>query len=75
MVQKTIIQKEAMQLLRRIVMLCAKRDIEVQAHWISTKQNSLADMLSHGQYTKIANKYPTLQIAQSTFGTHLKASI
>ena len=42
-------------------MQCAKHDTEVQAHWISTKQNSLADMLSRGQYTKIANIYLSLQ--------------
>ena len=64
-----------MQPLRRMAMLCAEHDIEVQAHWISTKQNSLADMLSRGQFTKIADKYPSLQIAQSTFGTPLKAGI
>ena len=64
-----------MQPLRRIAMLCAEHDIEVQAHWIYTKQNSLADMLSRGQYTKIANKYPSLQIAQTTFGIPLKAGI
>ena len=64
-----------MQPLHRIAILCGEPDIEVQAHWISTKQNSLADMLSHGQYTKIANKYSFLQIAQSTFRISLKASI
>lgn len=64
-----------MQPLRRIAMLCTKHDIEVQAYWIFTKQNSLADMLSSGQYAKIANKYPSLQIAQSTFGTPLTAGI
>lgn len=74
-VQKNSIKGEAMQPLHRIAMLCAEPDIEVQAHWISAKQNSLADMLSHGQYTKIANKYPFLQIAQSTFRISLKASI
>ena len=64
-----------MQLLHKIAILCTKHDIEVQAHWISTKQNFLADMLSCSQYTKIANRYPSLQIAQSIFGTPLKASI
>ena len=54
--QKTSIKGEGMQLLRRIAMLCAEHDIEVQAYLISTKQNSLADMLSRGQYTKIAKK-------------------
>ena len=74
-VQKISIRGEAMQPLCKIAMLCAENDIEVQAHWISTKQNSLADMLSCGQFTKIANKYPSLQIAQSTFVILLKAGI
>ena len=73
--QKNSIGGEAIQPSRRIAMLYAEPDIEVQAHWISTKQNSLADMLSRGQYTKIANKYPSLQIAQTTFGIPLKAGI
>ena len=66
--QKTSIRGEAMQLLRKVAILCAEQDIEVQAYRISTKQNSLADMLLCGRYTKIANKYPSLQIAQSTSG-------
>ncbi len=73
--QKTSIRGEAMQSLRKVAMLCAEHDIEVQVHWISTKQNSLADMLSRGQYAKIANKYPFLQIAQSTSEIPLKAGI
>ena len=73
--RKNSICGEAMQPLRRIAMLCAEQDIEVQAHWISTKQNSLADMLLRGQYTKIANKYSSLQIALSTSGIQLKAGI
>lgn len=74
-VQTTAIRGKAMQPLRKIAMLYAEYDIEVQAHWISIKQNSLADMLFCGQYTKIASKYPSLQIAQSTFGILLKAGI
>lgn len=73
--QKTSIRGEAMQPLRKIAIHFAEHDIELQAHWISTKQNSLANMLSHGQYTKIANKYPFLQIVQSTFRIFLKAGI
>ena len=53
----------------------AEYDIEVQVHRISTKQNFLASMLSRGQYTKIANRYPSLQIALSIFGISLKAGI
>ena len=64
-----------MEPLQKIAILCAEYDIEVQAHWISTKQNSLADMLSRGQYTKIANKYLFLQIATTISGIPLKAGI
>lgn len=64
-----------MQPLHKIAMLCAEHNIEVQVHWISTKQNSLADMLSRGQSTKIANKYLILQIAQSIFRIPLEAGI
>ena len=64
-----------MQLLQRIAMLCAEHDVEVQAHWITTKQNFSADMLSRSRYVKIADKNPSLQIAKGTFGTHLKAGI
>ena len=64
-----------MQSLRRIRILCAEQDIEVQAHWISTKQNFLADMLSRDQYTKIANRYPSFQIALSISRIFQKAGI
>ena len=71
--QRNSINGEVMEPLQRIAMLCREYNIELQAHWISTKQNSLADMLSRGQYTKIANKYSSLQIVTTTFGIPLKA--
>ena len=64
-----------MQSLCKIAILCTEHNIEVQAYKIFTKQYSLADMLFCDQYRKIANNYPSLQIAQSTFETSLKASI
>lgn len=64
-----------MQRLRKIAVPCVVHDIEVQAHWIFTKQNFLADILSRDQYNKIADKYPSIYIAKSIFGTSLKASI
>ena len=73
--QKTSIKGEAIEPLKRIAILSTKHDIEVQVHWISTKQNSLANMLSRGQYTKIVNKYLFLQIAIIIFGIPLKADI
>ena len=54
-----------MQSLQKIAMFYAQYNIKMQAYQISTKQNLLADMLSRGLYTKIGNKYPFLQIAQS----------
>ena len=72
---KNSIHGEAMQPLCRIAILYEVHNIEVQAHQISTKQNSLAEVLSCGQYTKIANKYLFLQIALSIFGILLKAII
>lgn len=76
MLQKNSMNEEAMQLLRRILILYFEHDIEVQANWISTKHNSLAYMLLCGQYTKIADRwYLFIQIAQSTFGSSLKAGI
>ncbi len=48
---------EAIQLFRKIGIHCAKHNIEMQAHWILTKPNSLADILLRGQYTKIADRY------------------
>lgn len=56
-------------------MVFAKHDIEVQAHRIFTKQNSLTDILSLDQYTKIADRYPSIQIAKSIFETPMKAGI
>ena len=72
---KNSIHRKTIQPLHRIAMLYAEHDIEVQTHLISTKHNFLADMLSYGQYTKIANKYLSLQIALSTFEISLKTNI
>lgn len=47
-VQKTSIWEEAIQPLHRIAILYTKDDIKMQLHWISTKQNLLADILSRG---------------------------
>ena len=44
--------------LRQIVMLLAIHNIYLQAVWIPTKNNTLADILSRFQFQKIANIYP-----------------
>ena len=68
-------KREAMQPLYKITMFYAKHVIKVQAYQIFIKQNFLADILSCNQYIKLANKYSSLEIAQSTFGIPLKDCI
>jgi len=46
--------------LRDIAMLLALNDILIEAIWIDSKSNDLADLLSRGKYETIANKYPQL---------------
>ena len=50
-----------MHALCAIAMLAALNDIEIKSHWINTRQNSIADLLSRGKSQKLANKYPNLQ--------------
>ena len=51
----------AMGPLRDICMVLAKYDITLEVKWIPTKSNALADMLSRGLYSKIADLYPQLR--------------
>lgn len=71
-VLKISLREKAMQSLCKIAMLCAEHNIK---HWISIKQNFLANMLSRSQYGKIANKYLFLQIVQNVFGIPPKAGM
>ena len=47
--------------LRDIAMLLATFDIIIEARWIPTKANELADDLSRFRYQKIANAFPQLR--------------
>ena len=58
-VKKTSIRGGAMHPLRNIAMMAAIYDIEIEPHWLSTKENFLADWLSRGLFGKIADNYPT----------------
>ena len=58
---KTSIRGEAMHPLRAIAMLAALHDIQIESIWISTNQNTVADLLSRGQFEKLANMYPNFQ--------------
>lgn len=73
--QKFSINIEAIQILCRMRVFYAEKNIEVQAHRILIKQNSLADTLSHGHYIKIADRCLFIQVAKSTFETSLIAVI
>ena len=46
--------------IRSIAMLIALHNITISLIWIPSKENALADMLSHGLWDKIANVYPQL---------------
>lgn len=45
-VEKTSIRGNAMHALRAITMLVAINDVKIESHWISTKHNAIADLLS-----------------------------
>ena len=49
-----------MTVLRRCLLLAAECDLELEATWISTKENALADALSRSDYDKIADLAPQL---------------
>lgn len=59
--RKLSIKGQAMEPLRRIVVLLAQHNIVITVTWIDSKSNALADMLSRLQYDKIADIYPQLQ--------------
>jgi len=42
-----------MQVLRTCLVLATENDLELKARWISTKENALADALSHLDYNRI----------------------
>jgi len=49
-----------MQVLRRTLLLAADYDLELEAIWISTKDNTLADALSRLDWDRIATIAPQL---------------
>ena len=62
---KTSIRRGAMHPLRNIAMMAAGNDIEIEPHWLSTKENFLADRLSPVLFRKITDNYPKLQSISS----------
>jgi len=49
-----------MQVLRRCLLLATEYDLELETHWIATKDNALADNLSRLDNQRIANLPPQL---------------
>lgn len=68
--RKSSIRGAAMEPLRKIAMLAALTNVTINAIWIPTKQNYLADMLSRGKLDAVANLYPFLQIITENHQHH-----
>ena len=49
-----------MQVLWRCLLLATENDLELEARWISTKENALADALSRLNYNRITDLAPQL---------------
>ena len=58
--KKRSISGAAMAALRDICMLLASHVVTVTSNWISTKENILADLLSRGKWSSIANSWSQL---------------
>jgi len=52
------IRGASMPVMRRCLLLATEYDIDIEAHWISTKENALADALSRFDYDRIADIAP-----------------
>ena len=50
----------SMNVLRRCLLLTTEYDVELEAQWVSTKENALADSLSRSEYNRIADLAPQL---------------
>ena len=49
-----------MRVLRRCLLLAAEYDLDLEARWVSTTENALADALSRADYYRITNIAPQL---------------
>ena len=65
MLNRTI-RGASMEILRRCMLLAAEFDLELDAQWIPTKENALADALSRFDYDKVTNLAPQLTCSIST---------
>ena len=60
--KNTSIRGPAIDALREIALILALEDIIIESHWLSSEDNLLADILSRGQWEKLANNQKHLQI-------------
>jgi len=54
------IRGASMTVLRRCLLIAAEYDLELEARWVSTKKNALADALSRFDNIKITDLAPQL---------------
>jgi len=59
-----------MNVLRRCLLLATEYDLEIDARWIPTGDNMLADALSRFDYNRIANLAPQLIYATCNHRDH-----
>ena len=58
--QNLTIRGATMNMLRRCLLLATQLDLEIDARWIPTNENQLADALSRFDFDKITNLAPQL---------------
>lgn len=59
-IENGTIRGAAMTVLRRCLLLAAEHDLELEAKWIATKENALADALSRFDSRRITDLAPQL---------------
>lgn len=59
--QNLSIRGPALEPLRKIAMILALHDIVIESQWLPSEKNLLADILSRGQWTKLADNEKHLQ--------------
>lgn len=56
--QNGTIRRATMEVIQRCLLLATYHDLEIEARWIGTTENALADALSRFAYDKITNLAP-----------------
>ena len=64
------IQEASMKVLRRCLLLAADYGLELESQWISTKDNALADALSHFDHNRVADLAPQLSYPACNLPNH-----